>query len=130
VEDRQRGAARPPGLLDTLRRLAGSAVALLQTRAQLLATEIDEERTRVVRLLLLSVIAGFFLTIGVVTLTIFVILLAGDAHRLLVAGLLTALYLGIGAAVALNARELAKARSKLFSASLAELRKDRDELAS
>ena len=116
-------------MLATLRRLAATAVALLQTRLELIAAELDEERNRLIRLLLLSVVAGFFLAIGVVTLTIFVILLAWDKHGLLAAGLLTAIYLGIGIAVALSVRKLASARSKLLSATLGELRKDRDELS-
>lgn len=129
MDERQPGASPDSGLLATLRRLAATAVALLQTRLELIAAELDEERNRLIRLLLLSVIAGFFLAIGVVTLTIFIILLAWDAHGLLAAGLLTALYLGIGIAVALSVRKLANVPSRLFSASLAELRKDRDELA-
>lgn len=129
MDERQPGASPDSGLLATLRRLAATAIALLQTRLELIAAEVDEERTRLIRLLLLSVMAGFFLAIGVVTLTIFILLLAWDTHGLLAAGLLTAIYLGIGTAIALNVRKLANERSKLFSASLAELRKDRDKLA-
>jgi len=130
VDDRPPGESSDPGLLAVLRRLAGSAVELLKTRVELLATEIEEERDRLVRLVVLSVIAGFFLAVGVVTLTIFIILLAWNTHGLLAAGLLTALYLGIGMAAAFGVRTLAKARSRLFSASLAELRKDHDQLVS
>ena len=129
MEQPRPGASPDSGLLATLRRLAATAVALLQTRLELVAAELDEERNRLIRLLLLSVIAGFFLALGVITLTLFVVLLAWDTHRLLAAGLLTAIYRGTGTAVALSARKLAGTRSKLFSASLGELRKDRDELS-
>jgi uncharacterized membrane protein YqjE len=128
VDEGQPGTSQDSGLLGALRRLAATAVGLLQTRLELIATELDEERTRVLRLLVLSLVAGFFLALGVVTLTFFIILLAWDTHRLLAAGLLAAAYLGIGAVVAMNARSVVKAGSRLFSASLAELRKDRDEL--
>lgn len=129
MDDSRPGASQGSGLLAALRRLAATGVALLQTRLELLAAEIVEERTRVVRLVVLSVVAGFFLALGVVTLTFFIILLAWDTHRLLAAGLIAAAYLGIGAVVAVNVRNLARAESRLFSGSLAELRKDRDELA-
>jgi uncharacterized membrane protein YqjE len=130
VDERQPDASRAPGLLSSLRSLSANTVALLYTRLELLITEIEEERAWIVRLLLLSVIASFFLSIGVLTLTIFIILLAWDTNGLLAAGLLTALYLGIGLACAFGVRRLARARPKLFSASLAELRKDHNELAS
>lgn len=130
MDEGQPGASPDPGVLAALRRLTGNAVALLHTRLELLIVEIEEERTRFVRIVVLSVIAGFFLSIGVVTLTIFIILLAWETHGLLAAGLLAALYFGIGIALALTVRKLSKARSKLFSSSLAELKRDRDELAS
>lgn len=128
MEDERRQAA--PGLLASLRGLTASTVALLHTRLELLITEIEEERAWIVRLLLLSVIASFFLSIGVLTLTIFIILLAWDSHGLLAAGVLTGIYLGIGLVVAFFVRKLTRERPKLFSSSLAELRKDHDELAS
>ncbi len=130
MDDRQPGEAPNPGLLAVLRRLAGTAVELLRTRGELLAAELEEERDRLVRLAVLSVIAGLFLAVGVVTLTVFIILLAWNANPQLAAGLLTALYLGIGVAAALGVRSLARAKSRLFSASLAELRKDHDQLVS
>ena len=123
------GVSRQSGLLAALRRLAATAVGLLQTRIELLATELQEERARVFRVLVLACAAGVFLALGVVALTFFIILLAWDTHRVLAAGLLTAAYLGIGALLAFNARAAAREKSKLFSASLAELRKDRDALS-
>jgi uncharacterized membrane protein YqjE len=130
VDDSQPGAAREAGLLASLRSLAATAVELLRTRFQLVATELEEERTRLLRLLALSLAAAFFLALGVVSLTFFVIILAWDTHRVLAAGLLTAAYLGIGAIFVLYARNAAKAQAKLFSATLAELRKDHDQLVS
>lgn len=130
MDDRQPGSSPHSGLLAALRRLAATAVDLLRTRGELLATEIEEERARLVRLIVLAVIAGFFLAIGVITLTIFIILVSWDRHGLLVAGVLAAIYLGIGMVSAFGVRKLAQERSKLFSASLAELRKDRDQLVS
>lgn len=123
------GGSRDSGLLAALRRLASTAAGLLQTRIELLATEFQEERARVLRILVLGFAAAIFLALGVVTLTFFIILLAWDGHRVLAAGLLTAAYLGIGVLLGLNARAAARERSRLFSASLAELRKDRDALS-
>ena len=104
MDEERSGASPDPGVLAVLRRLTGNAVELLHTRLELLIVEIEEERSRFVRILLLSVIAGFFLSIGVVTLTIFIILLAWESHGLLAAGLLAALYFGIGIVLGLSVR--------------------------
>jgi len=130
VDDRQPGESPHPGLLAVLRRLGATAVELLKTRGELLAAEVEEERARLTQLAVLAVIAGFFLAIGMVTLTIFIILLAWNTHPLLAAGILAALYLAVGVVAAVSASRLAQTKSKLFSASLAELRKDHDQLVS
>src|SRR5262249_6273688 len=97
---------------------------------ELVATELEEERNRLLRLLLLTLAAGFFFALGTILLTFFIIVLAWDTHRILAAGLLTAAYFAIGALFAMSARDAAKAHAKLFAATLAELKKDRDELLS
>lgn len=124
------GAADSPGLLSSLRRLAASLTGALQTRLQLLATEVEEERVRLGRLLLLGLIASFFIALGILTLTLFLIVLFWDTHRLLVIGLLTVIYFAAGVAVAYMLRREAAAGSRLFSASLQELAKDRERLNS
>ncbi|OGA53958.1 MAG: hypothetical protein A3F74_11595 [Betaproteobacteria bacterium RIFCSPLOWO2_12_FULL_62_58] len=121
-------AAPSHGLLASLRNLAATAVGILQTRLELLATEVEEERLRLLQIALWAVIAVFLLALGILTLTLFVVILFWDTHRVLVTGLLAVLYLVLGAAIGLAARSKARAKSKLFSASLAELAKDREQL--
>lgn len=116
-------------MLAALRRLAATGVGLIETRLELLAVELEEERARLVRLAVMYAAGAFFLALGVVTFTVFVILVAGDAHRVLAAGLLAAMYLCAGAYLVFNAQAAAAVRSKLFSGSLAELRKDREKLS-
>ena len=129
MDDGQPGSARESGLLASLRRLGTTTVELLYTRLELVATELEEERNRILRLLLLTAAAGFFIALGIVLLTLFIIILSWDSHRVLAAGLLTAAYFAIGGLFALGARNAARTHAKLFAATLAELRKDRDELA-
>jgi uncharacterized membrane protein YqjE len=129
VDESQPGTHRDSGLLAGLRKLATTVVDLLRTRLGLLAAELEEERGRIVRFLVLAVSAGFFLALGIVSLTFFVILLAWETRPVLAAGLLTAGYLAIGVVLAVKARNIIFIKSKLFSASLEELRKDRDGLA-
>ena len=123
-------AAPSPGLLASLRNLAATAVGILQTRLELLATEVEEERLRLLQIVFWAVIAVFLLALGTLMLTLFVVVLFWDTHRVLVTGMLAALYLMLAAAIGLAVRNKARAKSKLFSASLAELAKDREQLIS
>ncbi|MBI1965240.1 MAG: phage holin family protein [Betaproteobacteria bacterium] len=123
-------AGQAPGLLQSLRNLLATLVALLQTRLDLLATELEEERLRIGQALLWGCIALAFLVLGVVMLTFFLVVLFWDTHRVLVSGLLAFIYLAAGVTAVLVARDRLRARSKLFSDSLAELAKDREQLTS
>jgi uncharacterized membrane protein YqjE len=121
-------AVESPGLLASLRKFSATLIGVLQTRVELLATEVEEEKIRLGRLLLLAAAAAFLVALGVLTLTLFIIVLFWDTHRLLVIGLLAAGYLAAGVVVAFAARRQAAIRSRLFSASLGELAKDRERL--
>jgi len=121
---------RTSGLGASLRGLVAAFFALLHTRIELLAVELKRERVRVTRLLLFGGVALFFFILGAITLTIFVIAIFWDTHRVLAAGLLTLLYLGIAVAVALYAKREAARSLRPFSASLAQLKKDREQLQS
>jgi len=122
---------RTGGLGSALRRLGATFFALVHTRIELLTTELQRERVRITRLLLLAIVALFFLTLGAITLTVFVIALFWDTpYRLLAIGLLTLLYLGVAVGLALFARREAAHGTKPFSASLAQLKKDREQLLS
>lgn len=123
-------AARSPGLFASLRNLAATLIATAQTRLELLSAEVEEERLRLLQLLLTAFIALFFFALGIVMLTLAVATLFWDTHRVLVMILFAVLYLGIGAIFGLVVRSRARGKSKLFSASIAELAKDRQQLAS
>lgn len=123
--DGMRGNA---SLLRTLRNRFASYIGPLQTRLQLLAVELQEEKLRVAEIGVLAAAGGFFLALSVVVFTFFVIILFWDTHRVLVTGVVTAVYFLIGAAFALAARSRAHAPSRLFADSIAQLDKDREHL--
>ena len=118
------------GLMGSVKRLTGSLIAILSTRLELLANELQEERLRLTQMLLLALIALFCLGTGLMLLNAFIVVLFWDDHRLLALGLLSLVYLVAGAAIAMVVRAKAQAGSKLFAASLAELDKDRQALRS
>lgn len=117
------------GLMDSLMRMAGTLLAILQTRLELLSNEMEEERLRIEQKLLYGSIALFFFGLSVLLLTIFFVAIFWDSYRLSALGGFTGLYF-VGGLLAWNAlRRLANQKSKLFSASLAELADDREQLA-
>jgi len=91
---------------------------------------VKEEQLRLLQLLLGAFLAVFFSASGIIMLTLFVVVLFWDTHRVLVTILFAVLYLGFGAIFGIVVRRKAREKSKLFSASIAELAKDRQQLAS
>jgi uncharacterized membrane protein YqjE len=121
--------AESTGLMESLERLAGTLLAIFQTRLELLSNEMEEERVRIEQMLLYGSVALFFFGLAIMLLTAFIVVLFWDSHRLLVLGGFTALFFVAGLLVLNELRRLAREKSKLFSASLAELADDRDRLA-
>lgn len=117
-----------PGLYASVKGLLGTALTLLQTRVQLLATELEEERQRLQSLLLWGAVAALALGAGLVFVAIFLTVLFWDTHRLLVLGIFSALFLGLGLFAACLAWKLGTAPSGLFAASMTELSRDRAAL--
>lgn len=80
----------------SLRTLGATLLALIRTRAQLIAVEMEEERARAGQKLVAVVLAAIFLASGLLLLAFFVIFLFWDTYRMVAAGGVTLLYLGIG----------------------------------
>jgi uncharacterized membrane protein YqjE len=117
-----------PGLLGSARGVLAVLVEIGQTRLQLASTELEEERLRLARLLLCATFALFFLGLGLVLASMLLVLLFWDAHRVLVLALLSALFLGVGASLAVAWRRQARTKPKLLASSIAELQRDREAL--
>ena len=115
--------------MESLKRMAGTSLAILQVRLELLSNEMEEERLRIGQMLLYGSIALFFFGLAIMLLTVFIVVLFWDSHCLLVLGGLAALFFVAGLLVWNALRRLAREKSKLFSTSLAELANDRDWLA-
>ena len=116
------------GLLVSLKRLAGTLLAIIQTRLELLSNEMEEERLRIGQMLLYGSVALFFFGMATVLLTAFVVVVFWDSYRLLVLAGFAGIYLITGLLAWYALRRVAYDKSKLFSASLAELADDRDQM--
>ena len=124
------GSGRRRGLFDSLKELVGTLLAIAHTRLELFSTEIKEQRVWLSSMLVWTLVALFCAGVGVVLATLFVVIALWDTHRLLALGIPGILFL-LGAALAwLIVLGKARAKPRLFEASLAELSKDRKELTS
>jgi len=124
--------AEEPGhtesLLESLRGLAKTFIALVQTRIEIFASEVDEERTRLARIVVLALTALFCIGIAIVLLVLLIAVLFWEQNRLLALGLLAGVFALGGLAALLALRSAIRDRPKFLSATLAELRKDEKEL--
>jgi uncharacterized membrane protein YqjE len=118
-------ASSRSGLFGSLRGLFATGIGILQTRLELLAVELQEERARLLGLVGFGAAALIFLSAGLVFLAILLTVLLWEGNRLLVLGIFSALFLGAGGLALTMAWRHARAPSRLFAASLAELHRDR-----
>lgn len=129
-KDSAAGARRAGGLLDSAKNLASTLIAVAQTRLQLLANELHAEKLRLARMGLFAAAAIFFIALGIIMLTLLVIVVFWDSHRLLAIGAFAAIYLLVGVAFGATVVTRATERTHLFEDSLRELAKDRERLSS
>jgi uncharacterized membrane protein YqjE len=122
--------AAPPRLSSSLRGLASTVLELLHVRLELFSVEAQEELLRVGALMLYGAVAVTFLSLGLTFLALFITVALWESHRLLALGIFTALFLVTGGVAAWLARVRVQSGTRLFSASIEELRQDREELGS
>ena len=107
-----------------VRRLSASMLALLRIRLELLAIELQEEKDRIVRMLMAAVVTALLGCFALVFVAAFATVALWDSHRLLALGLCSLLFVALAGWSALALRRLAHTSPTLFQASLGELRRD------
>jgi uncharacterized membrane protein YqjE len=112
----------------SVRGLAATLIELAQVRLELLSVEAQEEVLRVAGLLAYGAIALVCLALGLGFLAILITVALWDTHRLLALAVFAVLFLLAGLLAAWRARERVQRGSRLFSASIDELRQDREAL--
>jgi uncharacterized membrane protein YqjE len=116
------------GLLGSLRRLLATLLEILQTRVAIVATEFEEERERIREMVIFSFLALFFTSFGLLLLTLFIVVVFWETHRLAVLGGFALLYLTLGIVAGAVLRQRLRTRPRLFATTLAELSRDRERL--
>ena len=115
------------GLFSALKNLVATLLAIGKTRAELLVTELEEEKFRLMSLWAKAIGAAFLLALGVVML-VCCIALAFWEQRVIVFGLFATLFVVGGLILASSLKRQASQPSKMFKASLSELEADMAQL--
>ncbi|MES1982545.1 MAG: phage holin family protein [Pseudomonadota bacterium] len=116
------------GLIGSLRGLAGTFLALVRTRADLIAIELQEERERIKEVFILLIVASILCTLGLLLLAFLIIALFWDSYRLLAISIVTLVFLGGAIWSLVSLLEKLNANPPMFSATLNELQHDLDGL--
>lgn len=112
------------GLSGSLRALGATLLALVGTRAELIAIELQEERERAEQKLVLVAVAALFLAMGLLLAAFLVVVLFWETNRMLAAAGVTLLYLGIGGWALARLREMSRNSPPPFAATMSEFASD------
>jgi uncharacterized membrane protein YqjE len=118
------------GLFESLAVLATTLVAVLHTRLELLSNDLEEDREHLFLLIIFALVALFCMLVSMVLATILLVTAFWDTHRLLVLALSTGFFLATGVAAFWFTMHKASTKPRVFSGSLSELVKDRQQLDS
>jgi uncharacterized membrane protein YqjE len=113
---------RPPGLFKSLRKLAITLAATFQNRVELFAVELQEERHRLVEVLVLAGGALVLGTLAVVAFSTVLIFLFAQPYRIYAALGIGVLYLVSAAALVVRLKR--RLRSEAFEETLNQIKKD------
>ena len=121
------GEAGREGLYPALKNLLATLLAISKTRAELLVTEIEEEKLRLMSLWAKAFGAAWLFALGIITAICCLAFMFWE-QRVMVFGLAATLFIVIGLIVFASLRRQLAQPSKLFRASLTELEADMAQL--
>jgi len=112
----------------SVRRLGVTTLAILHTRLSLAGVELEEEIQRLVGALVLALGLVLFAALALLVFTLMVVFWLAPDNRVGGMAIIAVLYAAIAAVLAWQLRRLFLLRPPIFSATLAELEKDRNAL--
>ncbi|CAK7047814.1 phage holin family protein [Morganella morganii] len=127
MTDQERPQGPGKGLLDTLTRIAAIVISMAETRLKLVATELEEEKSNLIQLILLAGAALLLTAFGLMSLMILVMWAVDPVYRLTAMIIMTSVLLGGALILALWAVRKAR-RSSLLGATREQLAIDRQLL--
>lgn len=128
TEDASPGGARP-GLRAAIASLGTSLLGLAHTRLSLAAIEFDEERTRLLERLLLTLVALVCFAAAALVLSALIVVCFWDTWRIAALVAVLGAWLLAGGAAVWRLRTAQQVAPTPFAATLAELERDREWVA-
>lgn len=116
---------QPPG---PLQRLLAALMGLLQSHLGIFSIELEEARERLIKTLVLVIVGAGCILLCLLTVTLAIILMVGEAYRLYAILGLMVLFIVIAAACLRLAWSGMKDGPQPFAGTLDELRRDRERL--
>jgi|SwirhirootsSR3_FD_contig_31_8018356_length_825_multi_7_in_0_out_0_2 uncharacterized membrane protein YqjE len=113
-----------PGVFDSFRCVGGVALQSAKTRLEIALTDLEEEKIRLEERVCLAVGAVFFLGLGVVGLTTWLIFLLWPTFGAGGVAIFAAFYLGLGVYLGALLQNKSKTRPRPFDSTLREFDKD------
>ena len=127
MTDQAGGEGNREGLFAALKNIAATLIAIGRTRAELLVTELEEEKYRLISLWSKAIGAAFMLCLGII-MAVFCLALAFWEQRVFLFGLFAVIFIGGGLVLIGSLKSQASQPSKLFRTSLSELEADMAQL--
>ena len=118
------------GLFESLRRLLGTTLDLAQVRLELLVTDLQLEKLRLIDVALRALLGLLLVGLGLLLLIAFLLLLLWDGYRLPALGVLTLLCIGGGLLLLQAAKRRLREGDELLAGTRAEFERDRAALRS
>jgi uncharacterized membrane protein YqjE len=122
------GSASPGGhhYSDSIRRLLDTITAFLSTKLELVGIELQEEKRKIVRLLMLAVATFLFGALSVTLLTLVIIAIFWDSYRIPSLMIMSGIYLAIAIFLYARLRRQIEQATRIFDTTVEELKKDNE----
>jgi uncharacterized membrane protein YqjE len=118
------------GILESLRRLGCTGLSVLQNRIELFGVEVDQQKARLLRMLILGAFTVLLANTAILVVTATIVLLAEEDARIAVLIGLSLVYIGAAGGMFLFLRKEFKSAPSPFHGTISELNKDREWLDS
>ena len=120
---------RPAGnLLASAKTFVATLVAIIGTRLEIAAGELEEERLRLSGIVAYAAMVFLFAALGLIFLSLLIVVVFWDEHRIAALGGIVLVYTLLALIAGLQLRKRLSQKSRLFSVTVDELRKDEERL--
>ena len=111
-------------IIETVGRIGGTLLSMVETRLELAALEVEEESQRLLGYFALALLSLILFGIAMVLVSLTIILVFWDSYRLEAALALAALFGAAGTVVGMKLKSAFARRPRMLASTVAELNKD------